>query len=82
METIIYPLPDIAQNEDSHDKGIKNGCPCIVEIRGTWCCSLVGDFSQGTTPSASDLHNARATILYPFYNMEYKIINNIRQNKM
>ena len=30
--------------------------------------------SQGTTLSASDLHNARATILNPFYNMEYKII--------
>ena len=28
--------------------------------------------SQGTTLSASDLHNARATILNPFYNMEYK----------
>ena len=28
--------------------------------------------SQGTTLSASDLHNARATILNPFYNMEYQ----------
>ena len=36
--------------------------------------------SQGTTLSASDLHNARATILNPFYNMEYKIIKKIRQN--
>ena len=36
--------------------------------------------SQGTTLSASDLHNARATILNPFYNMEYKIIKRIRQN--
>ena len=36
--------------------------------------------SQGTTLSASDLHNARATILNPFYNMEYKIIEKIRQN--
>ena len=27
--------------------------------------------SQGTTLSASDLHNARATILNPFYDMEY-----------
>ena len=27
--------------------------------------------SQGTTLSTSDLHNARATILNPFYNMEY-----------
>ena len=56
-------------------KGIKNGCPCIVEIRGTQGCALVGDpavqgRSQGTTLSASDLHNARATILNPFYNME------------
>ena len=33
-----------------------------------------------TTLSASDLHNARATILNPFYNMEYKIIKKIRQN--
>ena len=24
-------------------KGIKNGCPCIVEIRGTHGCALVGD---------------------------------------
>ena len=36
--------------------------------------------SQGTTLSASDLHNARATILNPFYNVEYKIIKKIRQN--
>ena len=36
--------------------------------------------SQGTTLSASDLHNARATILNPFYNMEYKIIKKRRQN--
>ena len=26
-----------------HVKGIKNGCPCIVEIRGTQGCALVGD---------------------------------------
>ena len=25
------------------NKGIKNGCPCIVEIRGTQGCALVGD---------------------------------------
>ena len=37
--------------------------------------------SQGTTLSASDLHNARETILNPFYNMEYKIIKKIIQNK-
>ena len=24
-------------------KGIENGCPCIVEIRGTQGCALVGD---------------------------------------
>ena len=36
--------------------------------------------SQGTTLSDSDLYNARATILNPFYNMEYKIITKIRQN--
>ena len=42
---------------------------------------LVQGRSQGTTLSASDLHNARATIHNPFYNMEYKIIKKIRQNK-
>ena len=26
-----------------YNKGIKNGCPCIVEIRGTQGCALVGD---------------------------------------
>ena len=36
--------------------------------------------SQGTTLSASDLHNARPTILNPFYNMEYQIMKKIRQN--
>ena len=36
--------------------------------------------SQGTTLSASDFHNARATILNPFYNMEFKMIKKIRQN--
>ena len=61
-------------------KGIKNGCPCIVDIRGTQGCASVGDPSQSTTLSASDLHNARATILNPFYNMEYKIIKKIEQN--
>ena len=35
---------------------------------------------QGTTLRASDLHNARANILNPFYNMEYKITKKIRQN--
>ena len=37
--------------------------------------------SQGTTLNACYLHNARATILNPFNNMEYEIINRIRQNK-
>ena len=26
-----------------YGKGIKNGCPCIVEIRGTQGCALVED---------------------------------------
>ena len=43
----------------------------IVEIRGTQDSRLVQGRSQGTTLSAS----ARAIILNPFYNMEYKIIN-------
>ena len=58
-----------------------------MEIRDTQGCALVGDPAravqrriQGTTLSASDLHNARATILNPFYNMEYKIIKKIKQN--
>ena len=42
---------------------------------------LVQGRSQGKTLSASDLHDARATILNPFYNMEYRIIKKIRQNK-
>ena len=64
-----------------YNKGIKNGCPCIVEIRGTQGCALlVQGRSQGTTLSASDLHNARATILNPFYNMEYNMIKEMRQN--
>ena len=53
-----------------------------MEIRGTQGFALVGDLARavGTTLSASDLHNARATILNPFYNMEYKMIKKIRQN--
>ena len=27
----------------TYNKGIKNGYPCIVEIRGTQGCALVGD---------------------------------------
>ena len=32
--------------------GIKNGCPCIVQIRGMQGCALVGDPAQaiGFTP--------------------------------
>ena len=45
-----------------------------MEIRGTQGCALVGD------PARADLYNARATILNPFYNMEYKIIKKISQN--
>ena len=41
---------------------------------------LMSGRSQGTTLSASDLHNARATILNPLYHMKYKIIKKIRQN--
>ena len=33
----------IANVDESIAKGIKNGCPCIVEIRGTQGCALVGD---------------------------------------
>ena len=43
---------------------------------------LVQDCSQGTTLSASDLFNAGAAILNPFYNMKYEIIKKIWQNKM
>ena len=47
-----------------------------MEIIGTQGCALVG--SQGTTLSASDLHNARATILNPFYNtgLGYELVPN------
>ena len=57
-------------------KEIKNGCPCTVEIRCTCalCLTCVPALAygscrvsdQGTTMCASDLHNALATILYPF----------------
>ena len=70
-------------------KGIKNGCPCFVEIRGTQGCALVRDparticqcSSHGTTLSASDIHNVRATIFNPFYDIECKIIKKILHNK-
>ena len=40
------------------------------EARGVSCARVQG-CSQVTTLSASDLHNAQATILSPFYNMEF-----------
>ena len=51
-------------------------------VRGRPCTSRrrMQGRSQGTTLSASDLYNARATILNPFYNMEYKRIKKTRQN--
>ena len=40
------------------------------------------DVARATTLiSASDLHNARVTVLNSFCNMEYRIINTIKQNK-
>ena len=37
-------LSDLGDYLHTHcGKGIKNGCPCIVEIRGTQGCALVGD---------------------------------------
>ena len=58
-------------------KGITNGCPCFVAIRERhlgFCFGYVPAFAygscrvsdQGTTLRASDLRNARATILNPF----------------
>ena len=71
-------------------KGIKNGCPCIVGIqrhaglclgRRPWTSrGRVQGRSQCTTLSASGLHNARETILNPFYNLEYEIMKKITQN--
>ena len=69
-------------------KGIKNGCPCIVEIRGTQDCALVGDPAQAVG-SCRDVAMAQPYVpliftmhgqpfLIPF--MEYKIIEKIRQN--
>ena len=61
---------------------------CIVEIRGTQGCALVGESaravqgsSQGTTLSASDLHNARTTILNPFYNVVTRREGLVRQGR-
>ena len=56
--------------------------PLIVEIRGTRGCALVGD--PGTQPRYNPKclwsPQCTATILNPFHNMEYKIIDNLRQN--
>ena len=41
----------------------------------------VGPVNFAISVSASDLHNARATILNPFNNIDYKIIEKIRWNK-
>ena len=35
-----------AINHKDWIKGIKNGCWCIVEIRGTQGCALVGDSAR------------------------------------
>ena len=66
-------------------KGLRLVARACVEVRGTQGCVLVWrpctgriyrrveGRSQGTTLYASDPHNARATILNSFYNMECKI---------
>ena len=63
----------------NQNKGMKNGCPWIVQIRGTQGCALVGDparavqaRSRDTTLSASDLHNARQPFLIPFITWDIK----------
>ena len=63
----------IACGDQRHAGSCLGRRPCTSRRRVQGC-------SQGTTLSASDLHNARATILNPFYNMECKIIKKIRQN--
>ena len=57
-------------------KGIKNGCPCIVEIRGTQDCALVGDPARAVAKAQPCV----PLILNPFYNMKCKIVKKIRQN--
>ena len=39
----VFPCHNIIMTASNSAKGIKNGCPCIVEIRGTQGCALVGD---------------------------------------
>ena len=46
-----------------------------------WHHRRVQGRSQSTTLSAPDLHNAQATILISFYNMDHEIIKKIKQNK-
>ena len=38
----LFPMND----NEYFVKGIKNGYPCIVEIRGTQGCALVGDVAK------------------------------------
>ena len=45
-----------------------------LDRRPYMSCRRMQGRSQGTTLSVSDLHNARATILNPFYIMEYEMI--------
>ena len=42
-EVSLTNMDDIHKYRLQEIKGIKNGCPCIVEIRGTQGCALVGD---------------------------------------
>ena len=43
MKLAIVKWINVFFNQQTLNKGIKNGCPCIVEIRGTQGCALVGD---------------------------------------
>ena len=50
-QSIVYlfpptPPPIKAPMFTVYDKEIKNGCPCIVEIRGTQGRVLVGDLHE------------------------------------
>ena len=64
-------------------KGLRMVARALLRLLGRRPCTSrrpVQGRSQGTTLSAFDLHNARATNLNPFYDMEYKILKKIRQN--
>ena len=52
-------------------QGIKNGCPCIVEIRGTQGCAVVRD-PERAVGKCRDVANAQ-----PLYKMECEIIKRI-----